>query len=193
MNGTARHNVAEDSPHLAITTLSNLLSANLDVGLKHCLTLGYHEDPILRTAFMRLLTSILQQGARFHGLSTKRLSTSPKVSTDLLVNDPENLALAVAICDVCPPGEVDEMSTLLFRVFEAKGMLLSLVKILTEREVAMTSEHNIARGPRDVTDGRPRVRIVQGELDHHADLDYLCQDIRLVCCSPLYLTQKKGH
>lgn len=89
---------------------------------------------------MRLLTSILQHGARFHGLSTKRLSASPRVLTDLLTGQGDNLALAVSICEICPPGEIDEMSTLLFRVFEAKGLFLALVKALVEREIALTSE-----------------------------------------------------
>jgi neurofibromin 1 len=119
--------------------LSNLLSANIDVGLKHCLALGYHEDPSLRTAFMRLLTSILQRGARFGGLTTKRMSSAPKVLLDLLTQDPNNLAFAVAVCESCGPSEVDEISTMLFRVFEGKGNFLGLVKMLAEREIAHTS------------------------------------------------------
>lgn len=132
--------IPEDASSLAISALFNLLSANLDVGLKHCLSLGYHEQPALRTAFMRLLTSILQQGTRFHGLLTKRLSAAPKPFTNLLVRDPDNLALAISMCEACPPNEIDEVSMLLFRVLEAKGLFLSLVKTLAEREIALTSE-----------------------------------------------------
>lgn len=142
MSGPARTNLTEDSSNLVIAALSNLLSANLDVGLKLCLSMGYHEDPALRTAFMRLLTNILQQGARFGGLTSKRQSTSPTQYLDVLTQNPDNFALAVAICEVCPPGEVDEISTMLFRVFEAKGLCLAFMKTLVEREIALTSTLN---------------------------------------------------
>jgi neurofibromin 1 len=54
---------------LAITILSNLLSANIDVGLKHSLNIGYHENPDIRTAFVRVLYNILVQGTEFNNLS----------------------------------------------------------------------------------------------------------------------------
>ncbi len=54
---------------LAITVLSNLLSANIDVGLKHSLNIGYHENVEIRTAFVRVLYNILLQGTEFNSLS----------------------------------------------------------------------------------------------------------------------------
>ncbi|WRT69099.1 uncharacterized protein IL334_006083 [Kwoniella shivajii] len=131
-----------DSPTLAIMALSNLLSSNVDVGLKHCLSLGYHEDPTLRTAFMQLITNTLQQGTRFSGLSTKRISSTTKRYLDLLTSP--NLAMAIAMVDICPQSgnEVDELSTLLFRVFEGKGALLGLMRALIEREIALTNHES---------------------------------------------------
>ncbi|WWD06786.1 hypothetical protein V865_004881 [Kwoniella europaea PYCC6329] len=141
-NSTWKENRPNDTPTLAILALSNLLSANVDVGLKHCLSLGYHEDPILRTAFMQLITNTLQQGTRFGGLSGNRMSTSTKNYLDLLAGP--NLAMALAMVDVCPQSgnEVDELSTLLFRVFEGKGALLGLMRALIEREVALTNHES---------------------------------------------------
>lgn len=57
------------TPELAITALSNLLSANIDVGLKHSLGIGYHEDLDIRTAFVKVLCNILIQGTEFNNLS----------------------------------------------------------------------------------------------------------------------------
>jgi neurofibromin 1 len=54
---------------LAISILSNLLSANIDVGLKHSLSIGYHENVDIRTAFVRVLYNILVQGTEFNNLS----------------------------------------------------------------------------------------------------------------------------
>ena len=57
------------TPELAISALSNLLSANIDVGLKHSLGIGYHEDLDVRTAFVKVLCNILIQGTEFNNLS----------------------------------------------------------------------------------------------------------------------------
>lgn len=57
------------TPELAISALSNLLSANIDVGLKHSLGIGYHEDLDIRTAFVTVLCNILIQGTEFNNLS----------------------------------------------------------------------------------------------------------------------------
>jgi neurofibromin 1 len=65
---------SSSSLELAITALSNLLSANVDVGLKHSLEIGYHEDIDIRTAFMRVLSNILLQGTEFDSLSDSAIS-----------------------------------------------------------------------------------------------------------------------
>jgi neurofibromin 1 len=65
-------NTKEDpmsAPELAIVALSNLLSANIDVGLKHSLGIGYHEDLEIRTAFVTVLCNVLAQGTEFNNLS----------------------------------------------------------------------------------------------------------------------------
>jgi neurofibromin 1 len=66
--GAARDESASVSD-LAISILSNLLSANIDVGLKHSLSIGYHENVEIRTAFVRVLYNILMQGTEFNNLS----------------------------------------------------------------------------------------------------------------------------
>ena len=129
---------ADTPSSLIVLILSNLLAANMGIGLKHYLTLGYHDDLNLRVVFMQVMSNMLHSG-RFGGLSTKRLSSTPKAYLAALAGTNSNLALAVAICEACPLNEVDDISSLLFRVFEAKGSLLALLRILTEREVAMTS------------------------------------------------------
>lgn len=58
----------------AISILSNLLSANIDVGLKHSLNIGYHENVEIRTAFVRVLYNILMQGTEFSNLTDSAVS-----------------------------------------------------------------------------------------------------------------------
>src|ERR1700730_15616324 len=57
-----------------ILAMSNLLSANVDAGLKYSLSMGYHEDTRTRTAFMQVLTNILNQGTEFETLAETALT-----------------------------------------------------------------------------------------------------------------------
>jgi neurofibromin 1 len=75
---------------LAINILSNLLSANIDVGLKHSLSIGYHENVEIRTAFVRVLYNILVQGTEFNNLS------------DTAVTEKYDELLAVSARKLCP-------------------------------------------------------------------------------------------
>ena len=59
---------------LVITILSNLLSANIDVGLKHSLAIGYHENIDIRAAFVKVLYNILIQGTEFSSLTDSAVS-----------------------------------------------------------------------------------------------------------------------
>lgn len=53
---------------LTILAMSHLLSANVDAGLKYSLSMGYDDDQETRTAFMQVLTNILNQGTEFETL-----------------------------------------------------------------------------------------------------------------------------
>lgn len=44
-----------------VRAMSNMLSANIDSGLMHSISLGYHEDPQTRATFLEVLTYILKQ------------------------------------------------------------------------------------------------------------------------------------
>lgn len=55
---------------LAIAGISNMLMANMDIGLKHCLIYGYHDDPRLRGTFLLIFTRVLRLGGRFDGLES---------------------------------------------------------------------------------------------------------------------------
>ena len=54
---------------LTILAMSHLLSANVDAGLKYSLSMGYDDDQETRTAFMQVLTNILNQGTEFETLA----------------------------------------------------------------------------------------------------------------------------
>lgn len=128
----------EDSmttPDLAISALSNLLSANIDVGLKHSLGIGYHEDLDIRTAFVKVLCNILIQGTEFNNLSDAAVNEKYDELLGLLTND---MALTIALCDACPSTEVDEMTISLLNIFDSRGLGFVLLEALIEHEVDET-------------------------------------------------------
>ncbi|PVH71158.1 hypothetical protein DL98DRAFT_660794 [Cadophora sp. DSE1049] len=122
-------------PELAISALSNLLSANIDVGLKHSLGIGYHEDLDIRTAFVKVLCNILIQGAEFNNLSDTAVNEKYDELLELLIND---MALTIALCDACPSTEVDEMTISLLNIFDSRGLGFVLLEALIEHEVEET-------------------------------------------------------
>jgi neurofibromin 1 len=124
---------------LLITALSNLLSANVDVGLKHSLQIGYHSDPEIRTAFMNVLSNILTQGTEFGSLGDSTISEKYDRLLELLVGD---LDFTIALCDSCPSTEVDEMTIVLLNIFDSRGMGMDLLKALIENEVNNTENES---------------------------------------------------
>ncbi|TVY93314.1 Neurofibromin [Lachnellula willkommii] len=131
------------TPELAITALSNLLCANIDVGLKHSLGIGYHEDLDIRTAFVKVLCNILIQGAEFNNLSDVAVNQKYDELLELLLND---MDLTIALCDACPSTEVDEMTISLLNIFDSRGLGFVLLEALIEHEVDETeSEAELLR------------------------------------------------
>ncbi|CAG8730319.1 10225_t:CDS:10, partial [Racocetra persica] len=115
-----------------ILALSNLLSANVDSGLKFSLSMGYHEDTKTRTAFMQVLTNILNQGTEFEGLAENAMNDR----YDRLVEVYKIFSLS--LCDVCPVSDIDDVSRVLLAVFDSRNKTMPLLKGIIEKEVSNT-------------------------------------------------------
>lgn len=160
-NDVASNLSAEDSlsiRELAIIALSNLLGANIDVGLKHSLGIGYHEDLEIRTAFVTVLCNVLAQGTEFNNLSDVAvgekydelvevsiihcLICNVLKSRQVLVND---MTLTIALCDACPSNEVDELTMSLLNIFDSRGLGFILLEELIKHEVDNTGRQPLHR------------------------------------------------
>jgi neurofibromin 1 len=138
-HGTSARDDSITSSELAITVLSNLLSANIDVGLKHSLSIGYHENVEIRTAFVKVLYNILMQGTEFNNLSDTAVTEKYDELLDLLTTD---TTLAAAISAVCPSSEVDEVTISLLNIFETRGMSFALLEALVKQEIEDTENES---------------------------------------------------
>ncbi|GBC02045.1 hypothetical protein RclHR1_04420015, partial [Rhizophagus clarus] len=119
-----------------ILALSNLLSANVESGLKFSLSMGYHEDSKTRTAFMQVLTNILNQGAEFEGLDENAMKERYNRLVEVVANSDFDIALS--LCEVCPISEQDELSKILIAVFDSQNKLLDFLKAILDNEVNRT-------------------------------------------------------
>ncbi|KAI1644280.1 uncharacterized protein F4817DRAFT_225030 [Daldinia loculata] len=124
---------------LSITILSNLLSANIDVGLKYSLSIGYNENVEIRTAFIKVLYNILVQGTEFSNLSDKAVNEKYDELLELLTHD---MNLAVAISTVCPSGEVEELTISMLYIFESRGRVFDLMEALIKQEIEDTENES---------------------------------------------------
>ncbi|KAI8064150.1 hypothetical protein BC940DRAFT_357286 [Gongronella butleri] len=121
----------------AIVALSNLLSANVDVGLKYSLTMGYHEDVQMVMAFMQVLTNILKQDTEFETLAeTIMIDRCKKLVQYLFQYD---CAIPMALIDICSVSEIADVATALFTTFSSEGKALELLELLITKEVKSTA------------------------------------------------------
>lgn len=128
----------------AIRALSNLLASNIDSGLQHSLPLAYHEDARIRTAFMQIMTNVLNQGAAFDDL--ERLSASQKQSKLVELICESDMHLALSICQVCRGYDVDAMDYILLSIFDSRGGIIKLLKAALAEEIERTpSEEMVFR------------------------------------------------
>ncbi|KAG0187398.1 Ras GTPase activating protein ira2 [Apophysomyces sp. BC1034] len=126
--------------HYAILALSNLLSANIDVGLKYSFSMGYNEDLRTRTAFTQVMTNILNQGAEFETLSDTVVTDSYEKLVDMLVGP--DFDILFALCDACPVSNMEDLTHVLLSCFGSRQKTLTLFKVVIEREVQNTESES---------------------------------------------------
>lgn len=116
-----------------IICMSNLLSANSEIGLTYALPLGYHKDDHVRLAFLQIFRNILSQDTKMseaYNVKNKYMSM-----VNFLVN---NMSVTLTLAELCPVHDVEEFSTALCGIFEYKQQLMELVKEAVKREIFHT-------------------------------------------------------
>ena len=129
---------------LTITILSNMLGANIDVGLKQSLAMGYHKNPDIRVAFVRVLRNVLVDNTELGNLGDGSVLTRYDELLDALTR--EDMTLVRAMAAASPTSEMDELVISLLTVFEHRHKTFALLENLIRLEIDETdSESQLLR------------------------------------------------
>jgi len=123
---------------VTVQCLSNLVSANIEHGLEYFVDMGYHDDTETRSAFLKVLTNILKQGAEFEDAGESKDKYDKLLD---MLREP-GLPLVLALCDAVQITEADELSQILVRLFEAHDQVMELLKCSIDAEVGKTDSPN---------------------------------------------------
>ncbi|KAI0329579.1 hypothetical protein GY45DRAFT_1324865 [Cubamyces sp. BRFM 1775] len=121
---------------LLIDGLASLISANTECGVKHGLALADELDSTKRLIFAHVFTRVLKEGIKFtHYEETPVIARQSRLCE--LVKGPDT-SLALAICEICPPNEVDSMNAVLLNLFDTRSSLMNLLKTMIDNEIQKT-------------------------------------------------------
>jgi neurofibromin 1 len=128
----------------AITALSSMLAANIESGLHQSLPLAYHDDLRLRTAFMQIMTNVLNQGTAFDQLDPLTATQKPNRLIDLICEP--DMQLALSLCSVCKGYDDGGMDYILLNIFDSRGGIIRFLKAAMFEEIEKTlSEEMVFR------------------------------------------------
>ncbi|THH13571.1 hypothetical protein EW146_g6666 [Bondarzewia mesenterica] len=130
---------------LVIKGLSQLISANAECGIKHSLALAYDADIGKRTIFTHVFARVMGEDGKFGTQGTAGALGGRKRLCELVKES--DIGLVVAMCETCPPAEIDILIPVLLNVFDTRASLMSLMKTLLDREIDRTEdEASLFRG-----------------------------------------------
>jgi neurofibromin 1 len=121
-----------------ISGLSNLLSANLDLGIKH--SLAYDQDPMLRGIFVQVFTNVLKYGSSNTFLNgfNNRVSDSEKYTALVQSLIEEPYLLIQAAVESASFTEIDTMLKVYLDTLSRKGKTVEVVSYLLKLEIHNT-------------------------------------------------------
>ncbi|KAJ3009749.1 Ras GTPase activating protein ira2, partial [Thoreauomyces humboldtii] len=128
-----------------VQALTNLVAANTDAELGCALDMVYAENEQLRGVFAVVLTELVRKGCLDQSKLQACLGSREETTRarhikllDLLTSTPGGIDVAVALGEVAPVGDVDEVASVLVHLFENSGRSLDLVERVVRREVENT-------------------------------------------------------
>lgn len=134
-----------DLRELVTMGITHLVRANPEVGFRYGINMAYDKDPETRTMFARIGARALERGVRLGDQENPSTSVRRNRFCELVRDS--DMILALAICEICPPQEIDIVIPVLFNIFDERSTLMELLRTVIDREVASTTnEAELFRG-----------------------------------------------
>lgn len=122
-----------------ITALSQLISSNTDIGIKHTLSIAYDQDPVLRGVFLQIMTNVLNYGSS-NPFSNNRVDPTEKYADliDALLEEPYFILQGLG--EVCGFKEIDEIVPTYLDIFAQRGRLINIISYFAKIEISKTED-----------------------------------------------------
>ncbi|KAI9256454.1 hypothetical protein BDA99DRAFT_539525 [Phascolomyces articulosus] len=131
---------AFDIRSCAIEAISNLVHANLDVGLSQTLNMSYDNNMSIRCAYTQIITSVLEKGAQFENLSATINIDRYRRLVDILTDESNNFGFAQFLCQCCQASKADITARCLLKCFASKKKTVKFLITMIEREICSTDD-----------------------------------------------------
>ncbi|TCD61394.1 Ras GTPase activating protein ira2 [Steccherinum ochraceum] len=143
-NTMAQHRDPEHR-ELIIQGLTSLVTANTEFGVKHCLPKAFGVDPLKQVLYAHVFARVLGKGIK---LNPKEDTTNSNKQSKLCeIVKGQDTALVLAICEVCPASEVNQIISVLLNVFDTRSSLMNLMKAMVDKEISRAeSDNSLFRG-----------------------------------------------
>ncbi|AET40083.1 RasGAP domain-containing protein Ecym_5324 [Eremothecium cymbalariae DBVPG len=134
---TLRHKIGLLNENI-ITSLTNILNYNVDVGFKYALPIGYSPNRNIKLAFLKVFVNIVSN----FDISRQKLREQSNEAIDRLtiraIEEPHLISKAVR---VCPANDIDALASSLVTIYNVKNVGHLLVIELIRDEISRATRY----------------------------------------------------
>ncbi|CEP64236.1 RasGAP domain-containing protein LALA0_S10e05600g [Lachancea lanzarotensis] len=134
---TLRHKIGVLNDNI-ITSLTNLLNANVDVGLKYALPIGYSKNQRIKVAFLKVFVKII---SNFDFQTSKLIETKNKLVEEFVQQSLACSQLIPFAARVCPANDIDSMASSMLTIYGVKSASHIIVVELMKDEIQNASRY----------------------------------------------------
>ena len=128
-----------------ISAMSNLISANMDVGIRQTLSIAYSQDPMLRGVIINVITNVLKvgsSGSLVKALEDHEFDVNAKYSDLLPLLFDEPFLVISGLAAVTDFSGVEEFVSDILELSYHCNETMKLMSYLVKLEVALTGTNN---------------------------------------------------
>ena len=125
-----------------LSSLVNLVSANMEFGVMQCIPLVYDPSPVVRKIFVDILAKIMESTMNLDP-NERDLSKYPDEQRYTLLNTvllTEPYHVLLGLSEASGFSEIDEVASLYMQLFEARGVTIEMLTHFCKLEIQQTED-----------------------------------------------------